>query len=334
MKRQRLLLALIVTGCLPLMNSTPMHSVDVAGLTAGAELIVVGKIASVVQQERAAVDLPGGSVPATRFRAALRSDQVLKGDLRAHDLSFYFLLPDAPIGFEGVAVGQYGVFFLKTTQDVWEFVDPANPYLPALPNVQLPPGTPLDQVTVGLGQVLVVPGASDADRLRALDALSHLHTDLAKEVLSNALRSTSGELQLKIAGTLVAHNDIAGLEAIETALLHPAGLSQQVLLNLAGSLGGLKNPKAVPTLAKLVKANNPDINRFAAAALRQTGSSAALVPLSHLLDAPDLQTRYYAVIGFGEITHQDQWAPAYDEFQQHEEHYLSYWRAWAKTNLP
>lgn len=117
-------------------------------------------------------------------------------------------------------------------------------------------------------------------------------------------------------------------------MLHPAGLSQHLLLDLAGSLGGLKDPRAVPTLAKLVKANNPDINRFAAAALRQTGSSAALEPLSHLLGDPDLQTRYYAVIGFGEITHQDDWAPAFDEFQLHEEHYLSYWRVWAQTNLP
>ena len=95
----------------------------------------------------------------------------------------------------------------------------------------------------------------------------------------------------------------------------------------------MKDPKAVPTLAKLVEANNPDINRFAAAALRQTGSSSALEPLSHLLSDPDLKTRYYAVIGFGEITHQDDWAPAFDEFQRHEEHYLSYWRVWAQTNL-
>ena len=45
MKGQNLLLALIVTGCLAPMNSTPMRSVDVAELTAEADLIVVGHVA-------------------------------------------------------------------------------------------------------------------------------------------------------------------------------------------------------------------------------------------------------------------------------------------------
>lgn len=193
MKGQYLLLALVVTGCLVSMNSTPMRSVDVAGLTSGADLIVVGKVTAVVQQESAVVDLPGGSVPATRFRASLRSDRVLKGDLNARDVSFSFLLPDAPVGFQGVAVGQYGVFFLKASRDAWEFVDPAHPALPAVPNVQLPPGTSLDQVTVILGQVLVSAQASDADCFRVLEALSHLQTDLAKEVLQHALKSNSGD---------------------------------------------------------------------------------------------------------------------------------------------
>jgi len=333
MTERRLLLGLIVIGCLVPMNPMPTRSVDVAGLTAGADLIVVGQVVTVVQQERTAVDLPGGSTPATRFRGSLRSDRVLKGDLSAPVVSFYFLLPDAPIGFHGVEVGQYGVFFLKFSQGGWEPVDPAHPALPAVASAQLPLGTPLDQVTVGLGQVLIAPRAADADCSRVLEALAHLQTDLARETLRQALKSTSGELRLTIAGMLVARNDITGLEPVETALLHPAGLSQHLLVNLAGSLGGLKDPKAVPALARLLKANNPDIDRFAAAALRQTGSSAALEPLSHLLGDPDVQTRYYAVIGFGEITHQNDWAPAFDEFQQHEEHYLSYWRVWAQTNL-
>jgi hypothetical protein len=333
MNRRSLILALIVTVCLLPMNATPMRSVDVAELTAGADLIVVGRVAKVVQEERTAVELPGGTVSATRFRASLSAARALKGNLSTQDVSFYFLLPDAPIGFQGVVVGQNGMFFLKASRGRLEFVDPAHPALPVMPNAQLPVGPPLDQVTAMLAQVLVAPQSSDTDRFRVLEALSHLQTDIAREELRQALKNASGELRLNIARALVAHNDIAGLEPIATALLHPKGLSNDVVLNLAGSLGGMKDPKAVPTLAKLVEANNPDINEHAAAALRQSGSLAALKPLSHLFDDPDLKTRYYAVIGFGEITHQDDWAPAFDEFQQHEEHYLSYWRVWAQTNL-
>jgi hypothetical protein len=333
MKGQNLLLALIVTGCLAPMNSTPMRSVDVAELTAEADLIVVGHVAKLVQLESTAVNLPSGSIRATRFRASLRSDRVLKGDLTVQDVPFYFLLPEAPGGFQSVVVGQNGMFFLKTSQGRLELVDPAHPALPAVLNAQLPTGPPLDQVTAMLAQVLVAPRTSDADRFRALEALSHLQTDLAGKALRVGLTNTSGELRLNIARALVAHNDITGLEPVATALLHPMGLSNELLLNLAGSLGGIKDAKAVPTLAKLVEANNPDINHFAAAALRQTGSPSALKPLSQLLADPDLQTRYYAVAGFGEITHQNDWTPALDEFQQHEEHYLSYWRVWAQTNL-
>jgi hypothetical protein len=310
-----------------------MRSVDVAGLTAGADLIVVAQVTTVVQQERTAVDLPGGSAPATRFRGLLRSDRVLKGELIAHDVSFYFVLPDAPMGFHAVVAGQYGIFFLKAFHDGWRFVDPNYPALPAVPNASLPSGAPLDQVTALLGQVLTSLQATDEDCFRVLDALGQLQTDSARAVLRVAMGATSGERRLTIAARLVVRNDLVGLEPVATALLHPTGLSNDLLLNLAGSLGGLKDPKAVPTLAKLVGANNPDINQHAAAALRQSGSLAALEPLSHLLDDPDLKTRYYAVIGFGEITHQDDWAPAFDEFQQHEEHYLSYWRVWAQTNL-
>ena len=184
-----------------------------------------------------------------------------------------------------------------------------------------------------LGHVLTSSTVSERDRFEALEALTWLKTPAAGDILRASMKQSSGTQHLLIAARLVARNDLTGLEPVATALLHPKGLSDDLLLNLAGSLEGMKDPRAVPTLAKLVKANNPDINRFAAAALRQTGSSAALEPLSHLLGDPDLQTRYYAVIGFGEITHQDDWAPAFDEFQQHEEHYLSYWRVWAQTNL-
>ena len=52
-----------------------------------------------------------------------------------------------------------------------------------------------------------------------------------------------------------------------------------------------------------------------------------------MLDDPDQWTRYYAVIGFGEITRQNEWAPAFEEFRGNEQHYLAHWRLWAQANL-
>jgi len=333
MKRRSLVSTLTVVACLTSLGSTPIRSVDVATQTAQADLIVVGEVITVVQQERVTVDLPGGSVLGTTFQAVLRPDRVLKGNARGSDVSFRFLLPDVPVGFHGVAVGQYALLFLRAAEGGWEFVDPLHPALPAVRVAQLPSGTPLDQVTAQLGKVLTSAESSDSDCARVLDAFRQLRTDFAEQVMRDGLKATSGNRRLTIAASLVARNDLAGLEPLATALSNPSGIPPDLLLNLAGSLAGLKDPKSVPTLSRLVKLNNPDINRYAAAALRQSGSWEALPTLSHMLDDPDQWTRYYAVIGFGEITRQNEWAPAFEEFRGNEQHYLAHWRLWAQANL-
>jgi len=151
--------------------------------------------------------------------------------------------------------------------------------------------------------------------------------------LRHALQVSSGDLRLRVASKLVARNDITGLEIVEKALRHPSerGYLHQ---ELAGSLGGLKDPRSIPTLKVLIETNDPQTIKGAAIALRQSGSSEAIEPLSRLLKDEDEQVRYYAVVGLGEITGQDEWTPAFDEFQGHEGRYLSYWLAWTASNQP
>ena len=174
----------------------------------------------------------------------------------------------------------------------------------------------------------------DTDLFWVLDALGRLKTDLARDTLRQALKSSSGNIHLDVARTLVARNDVAGLEPVESALLHPSGLSNIMISNLAGSLGGLKDPKSIPALKRLLQTNEQEIARAAVVALRQTRSADALEPLSELLNNNEERVRYHAVAGMGEITGQDEWTPAFDEFRNHEAKYLSYWRNWAASNLP
>ena len=117
-------------------------------------------------------------------------------------------------------------------------------------------------------------------------------------------------------------------------MLHPTGLSENMISNLAGSLAGLKDPTSIPTLRQLLALQDQRVRRAVAVALRQTRSPDALKPLSQLLTNDDITVRYYATVGMGEITAQDQWTPAFDEFRDHESKYLSYWREWAESNLP
>lgn len=327
------LLLLGVVCLVPDAKSIPLRSVSIESLTTGADLITLGRIVNIVKLRDTAINLPSGEIPATAFRASLHVDQILKGGPHQGSLLIDFLIPQQPIGFQGVSIGQYGIFFLKNTADGWEFLEPEYPLLPAVRHSELSPAPLLDQIAVLLGQVLGSPQATESDNIRALDALGNLQTDVSKQVLRQAFNNSSGNLRLTIAGMLIAHNDITGLAAVVSALLHPAGLPQNLVLNLAGALSGLKDPRAVPGLSTLAAMKNKDdVHRFAAAALRQTGSPAAIAPLSQLLDDPDLLTRYYSVVGLGEITAQDAWTPAFDEFQQNQKHYLSHWRAWRANN--
>lgn len=314
-------------------NSTVIRTLDVASLTSQSDIIVIGQVLSVTDRGPTTLDPGSGPIPASAFEAALQVDHFVKGSPHAQNLFVDFVLPKIPIGIQGVVSGQYGLFFLAALQNELRFTDPMYPSLPAVRNVKLPPGTAQDQVTVALGQVLTAPQVPDADLFWALDALGRSKTDLTRDTLRQALKNSSGNIHLDVARTLVARNDIAGLEPVEAALLHPAGLSSNMISNLAGSLGGLHDPLAVPSLSKLIASGNAETRLGAAIGLRQSQSAAALIPLSRLLEDPDARTRYYAVVGMGEITKQDEWTPAFDEFRNHEAKYLSYWQDWATSNL-
>jgi hypothetical protein len=334
LKKTILVFALAVLLASTLIKSTVIQTLDVASLTNQADIIVIGQILSVTDRGPTTLDLGGRPIPATAFEAALQVDHLLKGSPHTQNLFVDFDVPQMPIGFQSVVPGQYGLFFLAALQNQLRFADPMRPSLPATRNVKLPSGAVQDQVTVALGQVLTAPQVPDADLFWALDALGRLKTDLARDTLRQALKSTSGNIHLDVARTLVARDDVAGLESVEAALLHPAGLSSNMILNLAGSLGGLKDPRAIPALKRLLETNDQHIIKGAAISLRQSGSVDVLEPLSHLLNNSDEQVRYYAVVGLGEITKQDEWTPAFDEFRNHEAKYLSYWRDWAMSNLP
>jgi HEAT repeat protein len=316
------------------LKATLIRALNLVSLTTRADIIAIGEVTSVENRGATTLDLGGGPLQAKHFVAYLRMDQVLKGNIPPGAQILDFTVPQAPIGIHGVAPGQYGIFFLSEDQSLLRFTDPMYPSLPAPRKAKLPSATVLDQVTALLGQVLQSPEVSDTERVEALDALGRLETNLARDTLLQALSNPSENIRLDVARTLVARNDISGLGIVEEALVHPSKLSTIMISNLAGSLGGLKDWRAVPALKRLLDTNDQRIIKGVVIALRQSGSADALEPLARLLTNSDEQVRYYAVVGMGEITRQDEWTPAFDEFQKNEAKYLSYWRDWATSNLP
>lgn len=325
-----LLLTAIVAYTL---SATPVGTINVVSLTARSDAIVMGRVVSIVQEGKTTVDESGGSIPAERFRASIVVNHLVKGPVPAGPVPVTFAVPTTALGYPDVFAGQYALFFLEHRKGSYEFTDRWYPYLPSVESQEFPSGSPLDQVTAVLGEDLESSQLSNAQREQVLDALGRLLTELAGDILRQALRKTSGDLRLEIARRLVARNDVAGFAEVEEALLHPAALSDRTLLNLAGSLSGLKDARAIPGLTRLSEAVDPTTRRYAASALRQTSSPAAVAPLAKLLNDTDVNTRYDAVAGLGEITRQDEWTPALDEFKQHETKYISYWHHWVEVNL-
>ena len=315
------------------LHATIVPALDLVSLTSHADIIAIGEVNSVLDRGPTTLDLDGGAPQAMRYVAHLRVDQILKGSSLPEILALDFVMPEMPIGIQGVTTGQYGLFFLTKDPSMLRCTDPVYPSLPALRNTKLPPTAVLDQVTAVLGQVLESLEVSDSERFRALDALGGLNTDFARDTLRHALASPSRDIRLDVARTLVARNDLTGLAIVEDALLHPSGLSDIMRSNLAGSLGGLKDPNAVPALKRLLETNDQNIIEGAAIALRQSGSADALEPLSRLLTNSDERVRYYAVVGLGEITKQDEWTPSFPEFRERGGKYLSYWQGWAASNV-
>jgi hypothetical protein len=331
------LVYIIVISALAIMiqsaQTEPVRQLELKPLITSADLILVGKITAVIPGQSDVITMNGRDVNVIRMTAVLRVDEVFKGKVAKEILRFRFYVPEAPSSqIRTVPEGQYGIFFLRQHKGFVSVADLTYPYLRAIPG-RHSQSDPLDSVTVALGQILISTDMPNDERIRALDGLVTARTDLSKQILVNAMNSSTGELQLLIAGGIVGSGNISGLPVVENALLQSKDIPKGLISFLGGSLAGLKDPKAIPSLIRLMVVKNPQVRVGIVSALRQTGSNAAVEPLARLLDDSDPLVRYYAVVGLGEITHQDEWTPSIDAFQENSKYYLSHWREWVAVNI-
>lgn len=316
-------------------NGTIGHAIDVAHLVEASDLVVIGLVTSIGEPQIKGSSLRNSLTSENSLVATLAVDAQLKGNLDETKIVFIeFPKPGAPNGIFTLLPGQYGIFFLQRGKSAFRVSDPFYPFLPAEPGGKALSGPPLEQVAAKLGEILTDARSTEFGISSALDALRLIQGRFATEILHQALNESSGQLRLRIASRLVARGDITALDLVETALRQPRALPANLQADLAGSLAGLKDPRSIPALKRLLKTKDQQITWAIAIALRQIGSSDALEPLSELLGNSNEEIRYHAVVGMGKITSQDDWTPAFDEFREHEAKYLSYWRNWAESNLP
>lgn len=313
--------------------AAPVRELDPKALVSGADLIVIGRVVSITEEAKESVNVQGNLIPSTRCTGTLQIDGVIKGEAHIGALSLTFYSPAVPSAVRSIPLGQYGMYFLRQSDTGLTIYDPVYPYLPAVPGAYNQ-ATALDRVTAVLAKILNSRSEPNSRRLEALQLLGKLKTDAAKQSLVDTLNIETGEFRLHVAATLVASNEVTGLPPLVDALLHRNAMPNSLVRYLARSLGGMRDPRAVPILAPLLSANDSEIRMGVAMALRQSGTSAALEPLSNFLYDSNTLINYYAVVGLGEITRQDEWTPSFETFEHNPAPFLAYWREWAATNFP
>jgi HEAT repeat protein len=303
-------------------------------LVGDADLIAIGQISSVRELELTSIEVHGQNVGARRLLAVLDVSRIVKGRSENPTVTLEFFIPQASLGYAGIAVSQFGMFFLRRDAGRgYAVLNPYYPFLVASKNVPVTEGNALNRVVGEIAQVLLTPGSSSDEQQRALEVLARVETGLAMTAIRVAAQNADMPIRLQAIALLLRRNDISMLNKIEDLLLHPPqSIGEGVLRKLTFAIGdGVKDPEAIPILTRLLVAGDVETRRAGAAALRHTGSNTAVDALSTALQDSDREVRYHAVLGLAIITGQDEWGPSLDLFDREEERYLKHWREWAKT---
>jgi HEAT repeat protein len=316
--------------------SIPIPVLNLAELANTADVIAIGQIVSINQENVETMTINGVPVSMHRMIGEMRLDQALKGNIDKPQVRFEFALSDAPLGYSGVAAGTYRMVFLKRGRSAYTFVSPYYPSVPAAPGIPLRKGSVLENISYQLEAVVQDSGADIAQKREALYALGTLRVLPATDALEHALQEKSTDLQLIALAALLERNNISGMPVAEAVLTkRPPVIPSYLLHNIDYAISeGVRDDRAIPALARLLEVPDTETRRAAASALWHTSSSGAGPALAKALDDPDFEVRYYGVIGLAEIAGQMEWHPNMDVFRAEEAKYLRHWREWARTNYP
>jgi len=310
-------------------------SMDVSALIRDSNVIVVGEVTDVWEDGQENYQFKGISESGRLMRGRLRIQRLLKGDA-VGELSFAFLRSNlGDSGLVGVDKGEFGMFFLRDSDDGLIFTSHFYPKIIAGQEECVTAGRPIDRVAGELACVIQSPTSTVCERLTSLQALGTVLAPSATEVLQQAARELPSPLNLLAAIDLVQRNDISALPLVEEG----ARISPTLKVSDKGNtifeyhwgraLEGIKDPAAIPALARLLTVDDSEIRQGVVVGLRNTGSDAAIEPLSQALYDSNIWVRWGAVMGMAAITHQKEWYPFWDEFKDNEQLYLDYWKAWA-----
>lgn len=316
-------------------SGTPIRPVTLDELVQRSDVVVTGHVTAVTTQGRTTVHTVGGlPVQGQVYTAKIAVEQVLKGPDDLSVLECEFVLPDAAIGFRGVGASTDAMVFLVTKNNRYQFTNPYYPALSVVPLNEVRGVEPMDRVIGALSAVLDSPAATVQAKSEILALLPTASAPAARATLRNMLTRSDRRLRLPAAAALIQVDDADGIKVAEDALLNPINSDEPHLTNdLRAALGAskIKNPSAIPSLSRLLGAEDVETRRVAASALRRTGLPGAISPLILALSDSDIDVQYSAVMGLSEITGKLSGAPSVALFRKDPEPFVTYWRNWART---
>jgi HEAT repeat protein len=115
--------------------------------------------------------------------------------------------------------------------------------------------------------------------------------------------------------------------AITDSLSEQGGDPEYLKGNILSSIEtGKFNEAAVPLLNQLVSSDQVKARLTAARALMSVGAQSCAPSLRNLLSDSDQGVRYVAAIALADINNMPDKHPSIQEFQEHEEKYIGYWK--------
>lgn len=314
--------------------SSIIPALDLAEITSRSDLIIVARVAALDAKSEGqfAMDRPE---PAVRvLTATLSCAQVIKGDTPCSDVAVSIEIPYAPMGYQTVALGTSGLFFLSRRDSKWVPATHFHWATPGSVSALSSSDPPYEKVLRTIGAAAVCTKCSQRNRIEAIRLLSHVPERYPTPELYQSFQDNDPAIKYLSAAALLQRQDDPRILAIIAPQLLKADSLDPGIASLLGSAIQDKSASVLERddLRLLVTSRYVPLRRGAVAALRRIASNESIPTLLMALADSDRYVRYYAASALGNLTQQYEWQPDTSSFFGNESKYVQHWRSWATDN--
>jgi HEAT repeat protein len=322
-----LLVAMFMSAIATSVRAELVPPIDIKDLVSNADMIVIGTIATFEDLGSAPNGNRSGDSPARLVTGEIIVRQVLKGRTDSDRIKFLSPVRGRSIDAGWFAANTEAVLFLKRNGQETKFASPIYPMVRTSSSVRVEKTDPLEAVVEAISSVLVTPGISSPIKLQAIYQLRGLPMPSAVAGLRAALKESDRTVRIAAIGALLSDGDLDVLPLAEKVLMGPDGGTTGEIANIRGSLRTVRNPAAIPTLARLIRAEDVETRRAVAEVLGKTRSKEALQPLRRALDDADFEVRLNAVRALSQILDSNPLSISEQGFRNAESRLLDQWKA-------